>query len=134
MIDTNVLLDALFSREPFAESAWEILSLGVEGKISLKISTLSIVNAVYIAKKYDVSTKDVKDRLLSFSKYIDYVDLTDDNVIDKLGSEWKDFEDSIQYGSAKMVAADLIITRNPKDFINLDIVINTPSQFLENYQ
>ncbi len=128
------LLDALFSREPFAESAWEILSLGVEGKISLNISTLSIVNAVYIAKKYDVSTKDVKDRLLSFSKYIDYVDLTDDNVIDKLGSEWKDFEDSIQYGSAKMVAADLIITRNPKDFINLDIVINTPSQFLENYQ
>ena len=61
-IDTNVLLGALFSREPFAESAWGILSLGVEGKILLKISTLSIVNAVYIAKKYDVSTKDVKDK------------------------------------------------------------------------
>ena len=55
-------MGALFSREPFAESAWEILSLGVEGKILLNISTLSIVNAVYIAKKYDVSTKDVKDK------------------------------------------------------------------------
>lgn len=132
-LDTNILLDALFTREPFAEEAWEIMSLGVEGKLSLQISTLSVVNAVYIAKKYAVSIKDVKDSLLGFSKYIAFIDLTGENVINKLGLNWRDFEDSIQYGSAKTNAADYIITRYTKDFKEADIIVKTPSEFLKGY-
>lgn len=128
-LDTNILLDALFERKPFSESAIVLLAYGIEGKVSLYASTLSVVNAVYISRHYSIPIKDVKERLLSYSGFITFVDLTNDNVTDKLKQDWADFEDSVQYGSADSISADYIITRNKGDFTLSPIPVLTAEEF-----
>ncbi len=43
----------------------------------------------------------------------------------------KDFEDCVQYYSALSGEMDCIVTRNKKDFENLDIPIYTSAEFLD---
>lgn len=45
----------------------------------------------------------------------------------------KDFEDALQYYSAKSVKADYIITRNTNDFTYSDIKVLTPREFTSLY-
>jgi hypothetical protein len=46
-------------------------------------------------------------------------------------SDFKDFEDAIQYYSAKgQVGINAIITRNPKDFAVKDLAILSPDEAL----
>jgi hypothetical protein len=43
--------------------------------------------------------------------------------------DWKDYEDSIQYITALSIDADVIITRNKKDFEKSTIPAKLPSEF-----
>ena len=47
-----------------------------------------------------------------------------------LNSEFKDFEDAIQYYAALESDIDIIITRNLKDFKKSDIPVMTGLQFI----
>ena len=42
----------------------------------------------------------------------------------------KDFEDALQYFSAKSIGADCIVTRNVKDFSFSEVQVLTPQEFL----
>ncbi|ELR70704.1 PIN domain containing protein [Fulvivirga imtechensis AK7] len=56
----------------------------------------------------------------------------DDKIIDlSLDSDFKDFEDSIQYYTAIENNLDLIITRNLKDFKLSKIPVLTAKNYLE---
>ena len=58
----------------------------------------------------------------------------DDKVIDlSLVSNFRDFEDAIQYYSAIINNIDLIITRNKKDFQTAEISVYTPEEFISIY-
>lgn len=55
----------------------------------------------------------------------------DKEVVQKaLNSEYKDLEDAMQYYSAITAEADVIVTRNVKDFINHNIPVITPTEYL----
>jgi predicted nucleic acid-binding protein len=56
---------------------------------------------------------------------------TRQKVIDlSLVSDFKDFEDAVQYYSAIQVKADCIITRNKSDYAGDKISVLTPEEFL----
>ena len=54
-------------------------------------------------------------------------------VIDMaLNTNFKDFEDSIQYNTALIHQLDAIVTRNPKDFANaINLQVLTPHQLIQ---
>ncbi len=62
--------------------------------------------------------------------FVDVVDLCGQNVVDMLGSGWKDYEDATQYRSAIDEHADCIVTRKKKDFIASTIPVFTAAEFL----
>lgn len=129
-LDANVLYDALFAREPFAESAWKIMGLATQGKVQLVTSTLTVVNAVYIAKKYDIPLGDVKNSLSQMHGFITFADITEGNVAEQLEGGWKDFEDAVQHCCALESFADSIVTRNKKDFSQSLIPVESPEELL----
>lgn len=129
-IDSNVLYDALFAREPFCDDAWQLLNLGNNDIIRLSVSTLTVINAVYVARKYHVSIEDVRKSLLEMHNFISFVDLTESNIVEQLGSDWKDFEDAVQHACAVYDFADYIVTRNEKDFKESSISVLTPKELL----
>ncbi len=52
-------------------------------------------------------------------------------INESLCSDFQDFEDAMQYHSALRANADIIITRNKKDFSASKIPVFTPQEFLD---
>ena len=113
-VDTNILIDLLCERESFVQSARMLFAYGYSGRLTLVLSSLSLVNAVYIARKYGYI--DVKERLDDITEFVEVVDLRKEVAKRALTCEWKDYEDAVQYMSAIKENADCIVTRNKKDF------------------
>ena len=128
-VDTNILVDFVCNRQPFAEEAKMLLAHACIGEFEIQISALSYINTVYIGHKYE--RQDVKSCLLQLSEYIKVVDLQGQVVVDMLSSGWKDYEDAVQNQSAVLAGADCVITRNKKDFMDSSLPIYTIAEFFE---
>lgn len=129
-VDTNVVIDLLAKREPFYKDAQDLFTLSDKKEIQLFISSLTFANAYYsIAKHYkDI---DAKKYLSKFKVLVTILPL-EDKVIDlALASDFKDFEDGLQYYIAMDNEADIIITRNKKDFKSSKIPVMTAGEYIK---
>ena len=131
LIDTDVLLDFFFDREPSAEYATEILSLCEENKLRGFTTPVIISNVYYLLRKnakHDIIVEKIK-QLLSI---IDIIKMDRNIVINALNSEFKDFEDALQNFSAiENEEIKVILTRNIKDFKKSELAILTPETYLK---
>ena len=131
-VDTNILIDLLCERESFVQSARMLFAYGYSGRLTLVLSSLSLVNAVYIARKYGYV--DVRERLDDITEFVEVVDLRKEVAKRALTCEWKDYEDAVQYMSAIKENADCIVTRNKKDFRNSVIPVYTIDELMSKYR
>ncbi|MEY3631375.1 MAG: hypothetical protein RL408_929 [Bacteroidota bacterium] len=128
-IDTNVLIDFLADRKPFSESATTLFDLAVKKKIKLYISAISYNNIYYILQRENKSHKKTIALLELLSEDCQILDATKTILQSAMRSDFKDFEDAIQYYSAKgHVGINAIVTRNPKDFVVKDLAILSPDE------
>ena len=104
----------------------------VQKDTQLYLNDLSIINIYYITKKHRTREEMShilkvilsKQKVVSIDRYI---------IENSLDSEFKDFEDGVQYFCARRIDADLIITSNKKDFVHSEIEVMTPVEFYERY-
>jgi predicted nucleic acid-binding protein len=130
LLDTNIIIDLLSARDPFYTEAAELFSLADKKTITLSVSALSIANTHYILSKF---TNDQEARRIfrNFKVIVDVLPL-DDKVVDlALNSDFKDFEDGIQYFTAIENDQKLIVTSNKSDFKASKIPVMTPAEFLK---
>jgi predicted nucleic acid-binding protein len=128
--DTNIMIDVIGRREQYNKPSMQIMSLADRGLIRVYVSTLSYATASFILEKYN---KEL-DILTEFSKFmkITTATLVDSSMVEQsLKSGFKDFEDAMQYFSAKHENIDYIITRNKKDFAKSDIPVFEPQEFVD---
>ena len=60
-----------------------------------------------------------------------YPKTTNERIVDdSLASQFKDFVDALQYYTALKAKADIIITRNDKDFKASKLPVMSPSEYL----
>jgi predicted nucleic acid-binding protein len=126
--DTNIMIDVIGRREEFCEPSMRIMSLAERGLIGVYVSALSYATASFILGKYN---KDM-DIFNEFSKFmkITTATLVDSTTVEQsVKSEFKDFEDAMQYFSAMHENVDYIITRNKKDFDFGDKIVMTAKEF-----
>lgn len=129
-LDTNIILDFLGERENFYEAAAKILTLADHKKIITYTSPSSISNAYYILSKYE-SPKIALEKIRKL-KVICKISVMNDEVIERaINSDFKDFEDGMQYFSALAENCEIIITRNEKDFKNSMIPVMNAESFLQ---
>lgn len=129
-VDTNVLIDFVCNRTDFYDQAESIFALGLSGKIDICFSDVSVINTLYVGKKYNYTQDELCNQLIDILRYCSISSMNDEVVVESLCSEWKDKEDATQYFSAAVSSADVIITRNPKDFALSSIRVESPSDFL----
>ncbi|EOQ94711.1 PIN domain protein [Leptospira wolbachii serovar Codice str. CDC] len=128
-LDSDVIIDYLYAREPFFQESVELISLIENKKIKGYISSLIIWNIFYILAKY-TNEKSARALIKEFKTIIEIIPI-DEKIIDLgLNSSIKDFEDSIQYFAAKSKKIKYIITRNKKDYPNGEIKPLSPKEFL----
>ena len=127
-VDANIVLDLLEKREEFYKEAQELFTLSDKKNVKLYISALTLANVHYLLYKH---LKMKARKVLAKFKVLVDVLAVDDKILDlSLTSDLKDFEDAIQYYTAIENDMDIIITRNKKDFKNLDIPILTAKEYL----
>jgi predicted nucleic acid-binding protein len=129
-LDTNIILDLLGYRMPFYTEAAELFSLADKNKIKLSISSLCLADTHYILSKQN-QEKEVRKILRKFKVLVNVLSL-DDKIMDlALNSEFRDFEDAIQYYTALENEQDLIITRNLNDFKESKLPVMTAGEFIK---
>lgn len=129
-LDTNVIIDVLANRQPFSESSAKLFDLAEKGRIVLMISALSYSNIYYIIKK-TCTHREMISLLKDLEHLTETLDVTKEIISKSLTTEFKDFEDAIQYNTAlsnKKVEA--IITRNVKDYKGSKLTVLTPDEVL----
>ena len=130
-VDTNVLLDLMCQREGFSRAADAIFERCVEGAFDIVVSSLTLINANYTARRYGYSRDELVNVFKRLLHYVSISSVDADVFVKALYSGRPDLEDAVQYYSAKSVGVDCIITRDKKGFAGIDIHVLTPVEFLE---
>jgi predicted nucleic acid-binding protein len=130
-LDTNIIIDLLAKREPFYRSAAHLFSLADKMKLQLCVSALTFANTNYILLR-EKKPEEAKLILRKLKLLVKVISLDDKIIGLSLNdSDFKDYEDALQYYSALENEANMIITRNLKDFQKSKIPVLTAEQFLQ---
>lgn len=129
LVDTNIIIDLLTKRQDFYISASELFTLADKKEIKIAISSLTFANTFYLLSK-ELNDAKAKEILRKFKLLVKVLPM-DDKIIDlSLNSDFRDFEDAIQYYTAIENNLEIIITRNLKDFKLAKIPVMTAENYL----
>ena len=130
-MDANVAIDLMCERYPWFEDAIKLFSIAERGKIELYCSSLTLATASYVMETRKMKHEEILETISHFCQ-ICTPTTVDANVVQQaIHSSFLDFEDALQYFSAQTVNADIIITRNLKDFAQSQIPVMTAEDYLE---
>lgn len=129
-VDTNIVIDMLADRIPFADAACAVFDLAEHGDIKLSICALSYSNIYYIVRR-EIGHDATIEALKELTNIVNILAVDDDIIKQSLHSNFGDFEDAIQYFSAMADSSiEGIITRNPKDFKHSVIPLVSPDNLV----
>ncbi len=131
LLDTDVILDFFFDRQPFSEAAAKVLSLCETEHIRGFITPVICSNVYYLLRQ-TASHQKVIAKLTALMTVLNVLSMDKAVVIQALHAGFKDFEDALQYMTAlHSDSIHTILTRNLKDFSKSDIAVLTPEHFLQ---
>ena len=129
-IDTDIVLDLLAKRKSFYISAAHLFTLADRGKLDINVSSLTFATLFYLLSK-DNGQERAKKILFKFKSLVTVLPV-DNKIIElALSSEFKDFEDGIQYFCAIENKCAAILTRNLTDYKYADIPVMNAESFLK---
>jgi len=106
------------------------LSLADKKKLTLSISSLCLADIHYILSGKNPEM-EVRKILMKFKVLVNVLSL-DDKITDlALNSDFRDFEDAIQYYTALENEQEMIITRNHPDFKESKLPVMTAGEFIK---
>lgn len=130
LLDTNVILDIVLDREPFAEPAVLLFKAAHKQKVEMFMTATTVTDLYYITRK-----EKGKSTALAFIEeligFVDVVSVDKNIIVGALQAGFPDFEDAIQVCSANREGITNIVTRNEKDFRRSGLIIQSPSAFLQ---
>ncbi|MBD5474248.1 MAG: PIN domain-containing protein [Lachnospiraceae bacterium] len=129
LIDTNVIVDALTSREPWKESAEKIFLMAANRIMDVYITASSATDIYYLVRKYLHSTEQAKQVMGKLFSLMGILTVTEDECVDALASAVSDYEDAVIERTAVKADMDYIITRNVKDYQGAMIKVMRPDDF-----
>ena len=129
LIDTNVILDVLCDREPFAEDAQTVFKMCEVKRVEGFISAHSVPNIIYIMRK-ELDTEKISDILEKLTLIFKIADLKGSDLKNAVRLRFADYEDAVQSVCAQRIGADVIVTRNIKDFSGSKVMAITPSELI----
>ena len=130
LIDTNVIIDALTSREPWKESAEKIFIMAANHVMEMYITASSATDIYYLVKKYMHSAEQAKPVMGKLYSLVGILSVSEAECIEALVSAVIDYEDAVVERTALKTDMDYIITRNVKDFQQGVVKAILPDDFI----
>jgi len=130
-LDTNILLDFVFEREPFFDDAVALFQLRADNKLEFYISSLSLANLACNIQRQKRNPRPILNVFLNWAQITAF---DKEIFLETMPSAFRDFEDGLQYYSAITVKdVDAIITRNKKDFFPSSIPVLTAGEYVKRF-
>lgn len=129
-IDTNIFLNAVLNRDNNISK--KVLSFLEDRGFDIILNDISIINIHYYIQK-DYSFDIAKQHIQTLLDEYTIISATDRLLSLALNSNFKDFEDAVQYFCAKEYQSDLIITNDKKGFKNSEIETISANNFYFKY-
>jgi predicted nucleic acid-binding protein len=129
LLDTDVVIDFLMAREPFAHGAREIFELNAQRKIHCYIASITPLNVFFVARKLLNHT----DRLKLIRQLLLQVEVTpigQEVLLRAFDFGFSDYEDAVQYACAETDRVEAIVTRNVSDYKRSMLPVFVPDDFL----
>ena len=129
-LDTDVVLDLLLDRIPFSEDAAALFSLAENGKIEAYVAATTITTVHYLAGRATNVRKARRMTTLLMS-LVEIAPVNQTVLSRALTNGFTDYEDAVIHESARLVGADVVITRNLKDYKRATLSVMSPKAFLK---
>lgn len=113
-VDTNVIIDVLSMRPGYKASAG-ILEMCETKTIKGYATTTTITDIAYILSRY-LGKEVAKQKTAEVLEILDLAVVEKADIQNAFGHAMKDYEDAVLALCAKRYKADVIITRNTKNF------------------
>ena len=130
MCDTNIVLDVLLDREPFAETSDKILRLCEKGIIEGYTTASCVTDIFYFVRKYLHDTELSYAAVEKLFEILRVCEVTDRHIREAIRLRRPDFEDTLVAVCAKSIPCDYIVTRDKKGFADFDIPCLAPEKLL----
>jgi len=115
LLDTNIVLDLLMDRMPFADAAAELFAKVEDGTIIGYVCGTTITTVYYLAAKA-VGTPRAREEIKKLLTLFEVAPVNRHVLESALVADFSDFEDAVIHEAACHVGAEAIVTRNQKDF------------------
>lgn len=129
LFDTNVILDVMLDRKPFAEAAGELMSLVECKKISGLLCATTVITIHYLSTRVLGSAK-AQNRIRDLTMLFEIAAVNSAVIEDALVSNFSDFEDAVLYQAARHSGAKAIVTRDVKGFKRSELPVYSPGEML----
>lgn len=129
LFDTNVLLDVILDREPFATPATLLLAEVERGYLQGYLCATTITTIYYLTAKAlgnRVAVEAVRKLLTIFE-----IAPVNRHVLETaLSLGFRDFEDAVIYAAARWVEVDVLVARDESDFKSTHPVVMNPQELV----
>ena len=125
LIDTDVLLDVALGREPHVCASAGVLKW-VEAGGKAAVASHSIANCAYLLK-------NARPFLRGLLQLVDVAPVGKHESQRALDLPMSDLEDALQVAAAESWGADLVVTRNLRDYRRSPVKAISPDDFLKKF-
>lgn len=132
LIDTNIIVDYLADREPFADQAEHIIEICNRGQAIGYLTASAVTDIYYILRKIAKHEQIIENLKMLFS-ILDITNVDKTDLLRAMDIDIPDLEDALVCQCAKKVKADFVVTRNIKDFRKSPIQPITPEDLLNQF-
>ena len=131
LIDTNVILDYVLKREPFAQDALDCLERLIVNKSKVWLTASTITDIYYVTRRALHDTAAAKSVIAKLLNAFRIASVDQGDCVKALNVDMNDYEDALVSVCAKKVKAEYVITRNTKHFSQSSVTAMEPANFLK---
>ena len=131
LIDTNIILDALMARDPWAEAAQSLLLAVAEEKALGYITASTMTDLYFLLRKHLHDNEKARHALLGLITSVNILDVTAMDCEKAFMLPISDYEDALLAYCGKRHKMDFIVTRNPSHFKGSPVKVIEPDAFLQ---
>ena len=129
LFDTNVVLDVLLDREPFASPAVCLFEQVERGELSGALCATTLTTVHYLVAK-SLGKEMAREAVAKLLQLFEVASVTRAVLETGLRTDMDDFEDAVLHQSACLFGCEGIVTRNGRDFKRAEISIFTPEELI----
>lgn len=129
LVDTNVLLDIILDRSPWAPDGALVLDAISRGRVRGFIAGHAVTTVHYVVEK-EAGRATANNAVADLLQVLSVVAIGAADFQRALAMGLGDFEDAVQAAACLSAGADYVVTRNGKDFKGAPVMTRTPGEVL----